>query len=164
MLRAGGSAPARPLGLAFFAALAVLAGCFAFLADQTVTRISSVVSVTHGGLSSSISTSAAAPSVDAPLWVLHIPKTGTDFMVEAGYAACPSVARVPAELCMHREEMCFLESPGWPACAHRFAHMEPGHSPPTAADFDSGASFVGMFRDPTSRVASGYTHNFHDCS
>ena len=41
--------------------------------------------------------------------------------------------------------------------------MEMGHAAPQPSDYASGSAFVGMFREPSTRMASGFAHAFHDC-
>lgn len=56
-----------------------------------------------------------------------------------------------------------LGSPAFPACAPKFAHMAMGHDSPKDEAFNDQTPFVGMFREPFNRVASGFVHAFHDC-
>ena len=41
--------------------------------------------------------------------------------------------------------------------------MGEGHASPQPSDYASGSAFVGMFREPSTRMASGFAHAFHDC-
>ena len=99
------------------------------------------------------------------IWYMHIPKTSTGFMLEVAYAVCPELPRpdLTSPDCIYKPDACVFAQPEYEACAAKFAHMKMGHESPQDVDFDGGAPFVGMFRDPTSRVAAGFVHAFHDC-
>lgn len=103
----------------------------------------------------------AAPHI----WYLHVPKTATAFMLEVVYSTCPDMPRadLTSPQCMYGPEACVLGSPAFPACAPKFAHMAMGHDSPKDEAFNDQTPFVGMFREPFNRVASGFVHAFHDC-
>lgn len=109
----------------------------------------------------------AGMGYDGPrLWYLHIPKTATPFMLEVAYGVCPDMDRVDITTpeCADAPETCVFGTSDWSGCSHNFLHMAPGHDVISDDDpFWSERVMVGMFRDPTTRVASGFVHAFHDC-
>lgn len=100
------------------------------------------------------------------IWFMHIPKTSTKFMLEVVFAMCPDLTRPDLTKgdCLYHPDSCvFRDEEFKETCYPKFAHMEFGHSPPDPEAYASDASFVAMFREPASRMASGFVHAFHDC-
>ena len=88
--------------------------------------------------------------------LVHAHRRRHGFMLEVAYAVCPSCRVRPhlPDCTTPPADACVFAQPGTRR-ARKFAHMKMGPESPQDVDFDGGAPFVGMFRDPTSRVAAG---------
>lgn len=98
-----------------------------------------------------------------PIFYLHIPKCGSSFATSVAHLACGDKI----------DEDMKVQEPGpygatetWNTrCGTgMFARFESGHAPLDETMTDESLSkVVAMFRQPKSRIHSGYFHNLHDC-
>jgi len=110
------------------------------------------------------------PGVDQRPFVFHIPKTATTYYIELLRYKCEGVD-IDGRLKNIQENDPtaldkFLSSdPQVMHCLDKnFSRPHIWHEPITGEEWvRHSGGFVGMFRDPTARIASGYAHDFHDC-
>jgi hypothetical protein len=87
---------------------------------------------------------------------LHFPKTGTSFFRVLIAHNCPQI------LSLGELETSFRLVVSGKKRSSCLQMLAPGHQPLSkTADI---STFVTLLRDPTTRIASGYVHNFHDCT
>ena len=117
-------------------------------------------------MSNTITNNAGMAYTGPKIWYLHIPKTATPSMLKVAYGVCPDMPRVDITTpeCEFGPERCVFGTSYMSTCTKKFLHMSPAHHVLTNSDPHwSERVMVGMFRDPTRRVASGFVHAFHDC-
>lgn len=95
----------------------------------------------------------------SPFWWLHAPKTASTFCNIIVRAACPGL-QLKEQL---REPNTKLLEEHHCSSYGRIANVRPGHRPLPSTFKGQRVAIISLFRDPVSRIASGYFHNLHDC-
>jgi hypothetical protein len=94
----------------------------------------------------------------APLWWMHVPKSGSSFLNVVFRAGCPNGGLSPKPV---KEASWLHKRIRNQGCSQNFSHFQSGHQPLSPAT--TPRSFVTLFREPLSRALSGFYHNYHDC-
>jgi hypothetical protein len=95
----------------------------------------------------------------SPLWWMKAPKTASTFGNLLARGICPGIhlkeAMREPDIRVLRQFHCDDSS--------RIGRFRPGHQPLPLSFGGKKMAIVSVFREPVSRVVSGYFHNLHDC-